>query len=1277
MRSILTVVLLGLTFMAAAQSAGTLKGKLADKTNKEPLMMATVRVFQGGIFVKGTSTDFDGNYKVTPIEPGTYEVRFEYVGYDAKVIQGVKISPDQTTVLNGALGEAITEIEGVEIVVYKEPLINLQETAKNTSSEEIDQLGETNMSNVVSLSAGVYQKDDGGALNARGSRDDGNVYYIDGVKIIGSNNLPASAIDQISVINGGVPARYGDATGAIINITTKGVSESTNLNIEARTSQFLDAYDHSLGQFTYTTPLFWKKGTITKVGTDEVVKAKDGSDSTGRIRPLVGLFLSGSGEYKGDRSPAAYGVTMASDSVREWLEQNPIALNPLGQGYVLNAESLTADDYVLSKTRPHNNDLKLSVRPKLTFAISDQIDLSFGGGANYQKSRSYIRNYSLINSSNNPINEIIDGNLYGRFTQRLSKQKYDDKGQIINDEFISNAFYTIQLDYSYRDRHLYNPNHKFSTFDYGHVGYFDYDRTKVDFNDPDVYGPAAVFSSAPNAVDTGFLFSTWHDAGLNSFTPSSVNPVLGAYTQYFIDTYDGELDGLGDVQGGQGLLNGTRIASPYSLYNNVGEQYNFYLKQNRQQIRLTVSGNVDLNFRGKGDKKDSVYTHALQFGMEYEQREISNYYINNPVGIWTMMRLYANRHIDVDANNPIQIGNSFGQYENFYLPDIARDNETTFSKNLRAQIGASEIDFINVDNMSPDQFSLDLFSAHELTNASASSTYAYYYGYDYKGNKLASNANITFNDFFTDKENRPIAALKPVYSAFYIQDRFDVNDLLINFGVRADVFDANSMVLKDKFSLYETYKRGSDDSQGADLLANYNHPTNIGDDYVVYVDDFNSPTDVIGYRNGNDWYDASGVQIANGRTLAMRSASGEIQPYLVNPQDDIQSDSYDPTTSFTDYTPQLNIMPRISFRFLLNADALFFAHYDVLTQRPGGLSTYNVATPFDYMYMREIVATSNLGNPDLKPEKTIDYSVGFQQAISESSAIKISAFYREMRNMIHLRRISNAYPVSYKTYDNTDFSTVKGFTFGYDLRRTNNIKITADYTLQFVEGTGSSPDDNEGLIDAISNLADEDPDMKVIHPLTYDQRHTLTTNVDYRFGSGSDYNGPQSLRAIFEDFGANMVFRIGSGTPYSKQAEVTEGASMNSQRSTSEGLLNGSRMPGSFKLDLKIDKGFALKFGKKPQDEVTADTRKAINMEVFVQIKNVLNAKNVIGVYSFTGMADDDGFLASKLGQQKLDEIANAQGSSQPFVDMYNAKLLNPSNFIQPRRAILGVKMNF
>ena len=80
------------------------------------------------------------------------------------------------------------------------------------------------VTSVAATAAGVYQADEGSSVNVRGSRSEATDYYVDGVKVRGSLALPQSAIEQITVMSSGLSAMYGDATGGIISVTSKGPS---------------------------------------------------------------------------------------------------------------------------------------------------------------------------------------------------------------------------------------------------------------------------------------------------------------------------------------------------------------------------------------------------------------------------------------------------------------------------------------------------------------------------------------------------------------------------------------------------------------------------------------------------------------------------------------------------------------------------------------------------------------------------------------------------------------------------------------------------------------------------------------------------------------------------------------------------------------------------------------------------------------------------------------------------------------------------------------------
>jgi hypothetical protein len=271
--------------------------------------------------------------------------------------------------------------------------------------------------------------------------------------------------------------------------------------------------------------------------------------------------------------------------------------------------------------------------------------------------------------------------------------------------------------------------------------------------------------------------------------------------------------------------------------------------------------------------------------------------------------------------------------------------------------------------------------------------------------------------------------------------------------------------------------------------------------------------------------------------------------------------------------------------------------------------------------------------------------------LNDNSALKISAFYREMRDMMQTLSFTEAYPITYIAYGNLDFGTVKGYTIAYDLRRTGNIRMNANYTLQFADGTGSGA--NSGANIARSGQ----PNLRYILPLSYDSRHQVVMNMDYRYGVGPAYNGPVWFgKRIFENAGLNLVLNGNSGTPYTRRSlafGLTDAAT------PIVGNINGSRLPWSFRIDATANKVWNFKEGA------------FSNFEIYLQVLNALNTQNILGVYSFTGSPNDDGYLSSPQGQNAVQFQTNAQS----FADLYNVSLANPGLYSLPRRIRLGFRV--
>jgi hypothetical protein len=90
-----------------------------------------------------------------------------------------------------------------------------------------------------------------------------------------------------------------------------------------------------------------------------------------------------------------------------------------------------------------------------------------------------------------------------------------------------------------------------------------------------------------------------------------------------------------------------------------------------------------------------------------------------------------------------------------------------------------------------------------------------------------------------------------------------------------------------------------------------------------------------------------------------------------------------------------------------------------------------------------------------------------------------------------------------------------------------------------------------------------------------------------------------------------------------------------------------------------------------------SETSKPLVANLYFRVQNLLNSRNVQSVYSYSGDPEDDGYLVSAQGANRLNTIASNGGDTAAFIDAYNWRLQSGGNFLRPRRMYLGLIFNF
>jgi len=158
-----------------AGTTGKIAGKITDAANKEPLIGANI-IIEGTNL--GAAADFDGNYFIINIPPGSYNIKASLVGYSSVIFTNVKVSVDQTTKIDFELSEESIELSDV-VVTAERSIVrkDLTSTEETINGDDISMLPLEDVSAVVNLQAGVV---DG---HFRGGRNSEVKYLIDGVPV--------------------------------------------------------------------------------------------------------------------------------------------------------------------------------------------------------------------------------------------------------------------------------------------------------------------------------------------------------------------------------------------------------------------------------------------------------------------------------------------------------------------------------------------------------------------------------------------------------------------------------------------------------------------------------------------------------------------------------------------------------------------------------------------------------------------------------------------------------------------------------------------------------------------------------------------------------------------------------------------------------------------------------------------------------------------------------------------------------------------------------------
>jgi outer membrane receptor protein involved in Fe transport len=335
-----------------------------------------------------------------------------------------------------------------------------------------------------------------------------------------------------------------------------------------------------------------------------------------------------------------------------------------------------------------------------------------------------------------------------------------------------------------------------------------------------------------------------------------------------------------------------------------------------------------------------------------------------------------------------------------------------------------------------------------------------------------------------------------------------------------------------------------------------------------------------------------------------------------------------------DAEPKDQFSPRLGVSFAVTDRSVLYASYGHFFQ-PVELGELYQSLNAD--------VTSGLpliGNPDLPPEKTIAYEVGLRHAFTPDLAGEVTAYYKDVKNLLATREIIstlNNNPVSYTIFLIDDYAVVKGVDVTLMRRASDFLSGSLSYSYLDAKGTGSSAREFYYLFQDT-----ETPIPNREYPLEFDVTHTFKANLNMYLPR--DF-GPTILGLNpVGDLNANMQFTFATGIPYTP-----------TDSRGNPGDVGSRRLPSTQNTNLRVDKYIAL--GR-------------LDMGLFVDIRNLFDHVNIVDVYSRTGQPDDDGNIPLRESYATEEEWHQA-------VENWRRYVTDPDHYGQPRTVTVGATLSF
>ena len=325
---------------------------------------------------------------------------------------------------------------------------------------------------------------------------------------------------------------------------------------------------------------------------------------------------------------------------------------------------------------------------------------------------------------------------------------------------------------------------------------------------------------------------------------------------------------------------------------------------------------------------------------------------------------------------------------------------------------------------------------------------------------------------------------------------------------------------------------------------------------------------------------------------------------------------------WTSASPKFQLSPRLGVAYPISETGVIHFSYGYFLQIPEYERLFNG----DRIVMPQTSGIFGVyGNPDLKPQQTIQYELGLQQQLIPGTVLEVSGFYRDIRDWISSgpTNLTSNPGIRYGTWVNRDYANVKGVTATLTQQLGRQLNMVFDYTFMMAEGTNSDP---QAEFNAAVSRGDTTgaPLTQMLQPLDWDRRHQLNATAYY----------------VGSNWGGSMIARFRTGEPYTADATFSTRTGITALTYFEQ---NSLRKPENLTFDINLYYGLTVA---------------AANVRATLNVYNLLDTRNVNFVYADSGTAD---------APLPVNQPAQVDPG---YYD-------NPFLYTEPRRVQFGIEVSF